>query len=85
MIRSKTPLQATAADKRSWLAAYGAFLLSRDESLILKVAPLALVAGSPELIASNLVPVVGELLDVGGIALASVVVLRTLAAIQKYR
>ncbi len=85
MIHSKAPIQAANADKKSWLSAYKAFLLSQDESLILKIAPLALLAGSPELIASNLIPVVGEVLDVGGIALTSVVALRTLAAVQKYR
>lgn len=74
-----------SATGRTWPAAYKAFLLNRDESLALKLAPLALLAGSPELIASNLIPVVGEVLDLGGLTLVSVVALRTFSAVRKYR
>ena len=71
--------------KKTWLAAYKSFLVSKDESLLLKVAPLVILAGSPEIIASNLIPFVGEVLDLGGFALSGIVALRTLAAVQKYR
>ncbi len=71
--------------KRSWPEAYKAFLLSRDESFILKIAPIALVFGSPEILASNLIPIIGEIADIGGLGLATVVTIRTLSAVQKYR
>ena len=68
----------------SWPQAYKAFLLNRHESIILKLAPIALLVGSPEVIASNIIPVVGELVDVGGLTLAMVVAVRTYNAVKKY-
>lgn len=70
---------------RSWQEAYKVFLLSKNESFLLKIAPLAVLLGSPEIIASNLIPIVGEIADVGGMGLTLVIVLRTLSAVQKYR
>lgn len=75
----------TAPTRRTWPAAYKKFLLSRDENLLLKIAPIALLAGSPEIIASNLIPIVGEVADLGGLTLTAVVIVRTLAAVRKYR
>jgi hypothetical protein len=72
-------------EKSSWMKAYKAFLFSRDESLILKIAPIALLIGSPEIIASNLLPVIGEVADVGGLGLAFLVAVKTFTAVQKYR
>ena len=69
----------------SWPQAYKAFLLNRHESFFLKLAPIALLVGSPEIIASNIIPVVGELVDVGGLTLAMVVAVRTYNAVKKYR
>ena len=69
----------------SWPQAYKAFLLNRHESFILKLAPIALLVGSPEVIASNIIPVVGEIVDVGGLTLAMVVAVRTYNAVKKYR
>ncbi|MDL2341950.1 MAG: hypothetical protein QFB87_02650 [Patescibacteria group bacterium] len=80
-VTQSKPLSA----KRTWMQAYQAFLFSRDESLLLKIAPLALLAGSPEIIASNLIPVVGEVADIGGVTLATVVAIRTVHAVRKYR
>ena len=61
-----------------------AFLLNRRESLILKVAPLALILGAPEVIASNFLPVVGEISDVTELVLWVVVILRTISAVNRY-
>jgi len=61
-----------------------AFLLSRSESLILKVAPVALILGTPEVIASNFLPVVGEISDVTELVLWVVVILRTISAVNRY-
>ena len=70
---------------KSWVKAYGSFLRSRDENLILKVAPILLVIGSPEVIVSNLIPVVGEALDLGTFTLTALVAVQTFRAVRKYR
>ncbi|GEM_PF-5044540 len=72
-------------NKRSWPQAYKAFLLSKNESFILKIAPIVILLGTPEVLAGNLIPVVGELVDFGGLGLTLIVVVRTLLAVQKYR
>ena len=71
--------------KRSWATAYKAFLLSKDESLILKLAPLFILLGTPEVIVSNLIPVIGEIADIGELGLLTIVAFRTYMAMQKYR
>lgn len=70
---------------RSWVSAYLRFLRSRDENLILKIAPLLLIVGSPEVLVSNLLPFVGEALDIGTFGLSMVVLYRTARAVNKYR
>lgn len=70
---------------RSWPSAYLAFLKSRDESLILKAAPIILIFGSPEVIVSNLIPIVGEALDIGTFGVAVLVIGLTARAVRKYR
>jgi len=65
----KQPVSHTP--KRSWPQVYKSFLLSSDEHLFLKIAPLAILLGSPEIIASNLIPIVGEFVDVGGLSLSA--------------
>jgi hypothetical protein len=67
------------------MRAYLRFLLSRDESVLLKAAPLALVGALPIDLLSNIVPVVGELDDLGYIIVIVVVTLRTLNRVNKYR
>ncbi len=69
----------------SWGVAYKRFLLSADESLFLKIAPLFLLLGSPEILISNLIPVVGEVVDLSALSLAILVVLRTWHSTRKYR
>ena len=69
----------------SWPSAYRAFLLDDKESLVLKLAPIALLLGTPEVIASNLIPVVGELVDVGGLTLTALVLFRTYLAVRRHR
>ena len=69
---------------RSWPQAYLAFLLSPKENLILKVAPLALLLGAPELIASNFLPIVGEISDLTALVLWAIVFLRTVSAVSRY-
>jgi hypothetical protein len=86
-ITSITPRErhTPGANQRSWLAAYGRFLLSPQESLILKIAPLAFVIGAPELIASEFLPVIGEISDIGAIIIAALVVVHTARAVKRYR
>ena len=74
-----------ATTNRSWPSAYKMFLLSRRESLLLKLAPIAILVGSPEIVASNIVPVIGEIADVSGLMLATVVAVRTYSAVKRYR
>lgn len=71
--------------QKSWMMAYRSFLMSRDENMMLKIAPFALLLGSPEIIISNLIPVVGEVVDVGSITLSLVVAYKTYNAVKKYR
>ncbi len=70
---------------RSWFQAYTAFLLSKDENFILKIAPILLIAGSPEIVLSNVIPFVGEFVDIGGIGLTAIVGAATFRAVRKYR
>jgi hypothetical protein len=76
---------AQGTHQRSWLSAYGKFLLSSQESLILKIAPLAFLIGAPELIASEFLPIIGEISDIGAIVVAAIVVVRTMRAVSRYR
>ena len=71
--------------KISWPKAYLKFLLSKDESVILKIAPLALAGILPLDVLSNLIPLVGELDDLGYIILLAAVVIKTLKQVNKYR
>ena len=79
------PMPSSSVTNRSWPSAYAAFLRNRHESFFLKVAPIALLVGSPEIIASNILPVIGEVADVGGITLAALVAVRTYSAVKRYR
>jgi hypothetical protein len=69
----------------SWPNAYKAFLLDKNESTLLKLAPLAIIFGAPEVIVSNIIPVVGEFVDIGGLSLASIIAARTFLADRKHR
>lgn len=78
--------QTTASKtKRTWGQAYKSFLMSSDESIVLKAAPLAIILGSPEVLASNLIPVIGEIADVSGLSVAAMVAYKTYKAVKKYR
>ena len=83
MINHEISGRATS-EPRSWLAAYVSFLRQKGD-FMLKVAPLALILGSPEVVASNLIPVVGEVADIGGLVLAATVAYRTLQAVREQR
>lgn len=76
---------AIRAAKSSWSKAYFRFLRSKDESVVLKIAPLALAGILPLDILSNIIPVVGELDDLGYIILLVAVVFKTLKQVNKYR
>jgi uncharacterized membrane protein YkvA (DUF1232 family) len=76
---------ATDSVRTSWAKAYVRFLLSTNENLLLKVAPLALLGLLPLDILSNLVPVVGEMDDFGFIIALAVVAARTLTRVRRYR
>lgn len=69
----------------SWANAYLRFLFSRDESVALKIAPLALVGLLPVDILSNIIPAVGELDDVGFLIAMAVIVSRTFSRVRRYR
>ena len=76
---------AIRAAKSSWSKAYMRFLMSKDESVVLKIAPLALAGVLPFDILSNLIPLVGELDDLGYIIMLTFVVFKTLKQVNKYR
>ena len=79
------PQRAPNIEKRSWLQAYGRFLMSPQESFILKIAPLAFLIGAPELIASEFIPIVGEINDLAALVIALLVAARTIRAVNRYR
>jgi hypothetical protein len=74
-----------ATDKSSWASAYKDFILDSNESFMLKIAPLAIIFGAPEVLVSNVIPVVGEFVDVGSISVASIILARTYFAVRKHR
>lgn len=68
-----------------WFRAYLRFLMSRDESFVLKVAPLALVGVMPIDVISNIIPGIGLLDDAGYMVIAVAVLFKTLARVNYYR
>lgn len=72
-------------ERVGWMKGYGRFLTDRHESALLKLAPLAMAAGFGEVVASNLLPVVGEVEDVGAVAVAALVAVKTFSAIRRHR
>ena len=87
MQADRTLLQANSESiqSTSWSKAYLRFLRSKNENVILKIAPLALIGIVPIEILSNLVPIVGELNDVGYVVMLTIVVFRTINQVRKYR
>lgn len=81
-----TNVRYLAASQRiGWFRAYQRFLLSRDESLVLKLAPLALIGVLPEELLSNLIPGIGLLDDFGYIVLLAFVIYKTFTRVNAYR
>lgn len=74
----------TSPARRSWAQAYFKFLLSPKENLVLKVAPIFLLLGAPEVIVSNFLPVVGEVTDLGALVLWAIVITRTVRAVRRH-
>ena len=68
-----------------WLRAYLRFLASKDESLALKIAPLALVGVMPIDIVSNIIPGLGLLDDAGYMLIAITVLFKTFTRVNRYR
>jgi len=68
-----------------WIRAYVRFLASKDESLVLKVAPLALVGVMPIDVVSNIIPGLGLLDDSGYMLIAVAVLFKTLVRVNHYR
>ena len=83
-MRSEIITTTNHPSARSWPVAYVAFLMSPRESLVLKIAPLALIFGFPEVIASNFIPFIGEISDLGELVLAAIVIIRTISVVRKY-
>ena len=79
-----TTQSQTQRAQRTWAQAYVAFLLSPKESLMLKIAPVALLLGAPEVIASNFLPIIGEMSDLGELLLWIIVIGRTVSAVQRH-
>lgn len=77
-------MSTTTLRKSGWSSAYKAYLFDPHESLFLKVAPLLLLVGSPVIVVSNLVPVVGEAVDIGAFGTTLLVIFRTYLAIRKH-
>jgi hypothetical protein len=75
----------TAETKAGWLTAYKRFLFSREESVLLKLAPLALIGILPEEILSNLIPGLGLLDDAGYVVIVAVVLYKTVTRVNRYR
>lgn len=71
--------------KARWLTAYRRFLLSRNEPLLLKIAPLVLVGILPPDILTNLIPGIGFLDDAGYVVLVAYTVYQTITRVNRYR
>ena len=69
----------------SWFAAYKHFLLSKDESVTLKLAPLALAGILPPEILTNAIPVLGLVDDIGFIIATIIVIVKTRQRVKRYR
>jgi len=76
---------SAGSTKASWGRAYLRFLAAKDERLLLKVAPLALLGVLPIDTLSNLIPVLGFFDDAGYLIATLVVVSRTITRVHKYR
>jgi uncharacterized membrane protein YkvA (DUF1232 family) len=85
LLRTSEPYGTTTQDRASWTQAYWSFLRSKNENMALKVAPLALLGILPIDILSNLIPLVGELDDIGYILALAVIIARTSNRVRKYR
>lgn len=68
-----------------WFRAYIRFLTSKDESFVLKVAPLALMGVMPIDVISNIIPGIGLLDDAGYMVIAVAVLFKTLARVNYHR
>jgi hypothetical protein len=66
-------------------SAYIEFLKSRDESILLKIAPLVMVGLIPADLVSNLLPVLGIVDDVGLTGFSAIIVIKTILRVSKYR
>jgi uncharacterized membrane protein YkvA (DUF1232 family) len=82
---NRTTGTGTHAVRDNWLRAYARFLASRQESTMLKAAPLALMGILPAEILTNAIPVLGVADDVSYVVLAVYIALRTLARVRRYR
>lgn len=87
MPQKPTAVQMYPTDNimQGWLRAYIRFLTSKDESFVLKIAPLALMGVMPIDVISNLIPGIGLLDDAGYIVIAVTVLFKTLARVNYYR
>lgn len=84
-IPSQITYPRSGTGKLGWWDAYKRFLFSKQESIMLKIAPLALIGILPEEIITNVIPGLGLFDDAGFCILASVVVVRTLIRVNHYR
>lgn len=86
---SQTPAiiqsHSTEDELAGWLRAYLRFLASREESFVLKVAPLALVGALPIDVVANLIPGIDILDDAGYMIILIVVLYKTLTRVNYYR
>ena len=78
-------MSETNAQKVSWSSAYIRYLKDPAESTVLKILPLIMLGLLPEIIVSNLIPVLGIAEDTTGILATSAVLYRTYRAVQRHR
>jgi hypothetical protein len=72
-------------DRAGWSTAYRHFLMARNESIALKIAPLILIGILPPELMSNFIPGLGLLDDYGYMIIAVFVVYKTVTRVQRYR
>jgi hypothetical protein len=73
------------AVQKTWFEAYKQFLTSRDESLGLKLLPLAALGIVPVAVADEIIPFIGMLDDIPTALLVGFIAWRTWLRVKTYR
>ena len=78
-------MSKTSTQKVGWSSAYIRYLRDPEESILLKILPLIMLGLLPEIIVSNLIPVLGIAEDTTSILATSAVLYRTYRAVRRHR